>query len=129
VLATRRKDGSLAILVWNLIPQAPGVRSSMGDPLSQSAAQYETAGEKRRLVLKLEGAHKHGRANVTRVDETSGNFRNAYQKTGSPAYPTQDQIQELKRASELMRPETIVVSQNGEISLDLPPNGVALIEC
>ena len=128
VLATRRKDGSLVLLAWNLIPQAPGVRSSMGDPLSQNAAEFETAGERKRLVLKLEGTHKRRQASVTRVDGTSGNFRAAYQKMGSPAYPTQDQIEELKRASDLARPENVVLNQQGELAVDLPPNGVTLVE-
>jgi xylan 1,4-beta-xylosidase len=129
VLATRRKDGSLAILVWNLIPQPPGVRSSMGDPLTQSAAQYENSGAKVRLTLKLLGAHKHGRARVTRVDETSGNFRPAYEKLGSPPYPTEEQIKQFKHASELAAPENVAINQQGEISVEIPPNGVALVEC
>jgi xylan 1,4-beta-xylosidase len=129
VLATRRSDGSLAILLWNLIPQPPGMHSSMGDPLSQTAVQYETAGESIRLSLKIQGIRNIGNAHLTRVDASSGNFKPAYEKMGSPAYPTGQQIGELKRASELAPAETVAVSSKGELTVEIPPNGIALVEC
>jgi len=51
VLATKRKDGSLAILVWNLIPRPPGQKSSTGDPITQNAVQNEPEGEALNLNL------------------------------------------------------------------------------
>jgi xylan 1,4-beta-xylosidase len=129
VLATRRSDGSLAILVWNLVPQPPGVRSSMGDPLSQSAAPYQTTGENLTLTLKLQGVRKHERAALTRVDQAGARFKAAYERMGSPAYPTEEQIEELKHASELAPAEHITVGPLGEIALAIPPNGVVLLEC
>jgi len=128
VLATKRKDGSLAILVWNLIPRPPGQRSSTGDPLIQNSAQYEHKGEPLNLTLALDGAHHHGRARITRVDETSGNFHRAYEEMGSPAYPTMEQIAELKQKSELATAEIVLLNAQKEISLTVPPNGVALLE-
>jgi xylan 1,4-beta-xylosidase len=48
---------------------------------------------------------------------------------GSPAYPREKQIEELKRAGELAHPEAVAISPQGEITLEIPPNGVALVEC
>ncbi len=128
VLATRRKDGSVAILVWNLIPQQPGKRSAMGDPLIQTADQYEQTGETLNLVLALQGAHPHKRAHITRVDGNSGNFRRAYQDMGNPAYPTAKQIEELKQKSQPAVPETALLNAQNQMRIAVPPNGVALIE-
>ena len=129
ILATRRGDGSLAILVWNLIPQPPGVHSSMGDPLSQNAAPYQMTGESITLRLKLQDARKPRRASVTRVDASISRFKNAYERMGSPAYPTEEQIEQLKRASELPPSENLAVDHEGNVTVVLPPNGVALVEC
>lgn len=128
VLATRRKDGSLAILVWNLMPQPPGQRSASGDPMLQTSAQYEQRGEAQNLVLALEGGHSHRRARITRVDENSGNLARAYERMDSPAYPTVDQIAALKRKSELAPPESVSLNAQKQIEIAVPPNGVALIE-
>jgi xylan 1,4-beta-xylosidase len=128
VLATRRGDGSLAILVWNLIPRPPGLRSATGDPMLQAAGQEQRNGDPLQLTLALEGSHRHGRASITRVDETSGNLLRAYEAMGSPAYPTVEQIAELKRKSELAAPEIIPLNSHNQITVVIPPNGVALLE-
>ena len=128
VLATRRKDGSLAILVWNLIPHPPGQHTAMGDPLVQSTDSYQTKGEDLNLTLALDGIHPHAQAHITRVDETSGDFHHAYEAMGSPAYPTTEQIAELKQMSALKLPEVLHVNSQRQISLSIPPNGVALLE-
>jgi xylan 1,4-beta-xylosidase len=128
VLATRRKDGSLAVLVWNLIPQPPGRRSATGDPMLQTAVQDSNDGEPKTVVLRFEGKHRGRRAQVTRVDKENGNLGRAYQEIGSPQYPTASQIDELKRKSELSKPQVLSLGSRGEISLTIPPNGVALVE-
>ena len=127
ILPTRRKDGSLAVLAWNLIPQPAGQRSSMGDPLTQSSAQYGQEGESIHLKLVLDGEHTYRHALVTRVDDSHGSLRRAYQDIGSPAYPTEDQIAELKKKTQLPAPESVPIQQR-EVSLSIPPNGIALIE-
>ena len=127
ILPTRRKDGSLAILAWNLIPQPAGQRSSMGDPLVQSAAQYGQQGESLDIRLLLDTEHPHRHALVSRVDETHGSLRRAYEEMGSPPYPTENQIAELKKKTQLPAPENLAIQQR-EISLTIPPNGIVLIE-
>ena len=127
VLATRRKDGSLAILAWNLIPRAPGHRSATGDPLVQNGAPDTDEGKPIALTLQL-GPHKHRSVSILRVDENSGNMSQAYRKMGSPQYPTVDQIAELKKESQLKPAEIVHLDALGQVNLTIPPNGVALLE-
>ncbi len=128
MLATKRKDGVIAILAWNLIPQPLGQRSSTGDPLVQNAALYDNKGESMTLRLALDDVRSHAHVRITRVDDASGNFRQAYEATGRPAYPTVEQIAELKRKSELKEPETTRLNPQKQISVSIPPDGLALLE-
>lgn len=128
VLATRRRDGSVAILAWNLIPLAAGRRSYRGDMLQDADIQDLNQGKTLTLTLKMHGQHKYKKASITRVDENNGSFRQAYKEIGSPAYPTVEQIAELKKKTEMNAPETIHIDAQGQISLTIPANGVALFE-
>lgn len=127
VLATRRQDGSVAALIWNLIPQDPKERTAVGNPLVQTEGKFATQGESRVFTLQLEGEHKHGRVSIRRVDSDHGDFNRAYQKMGTPAYPTVQQIEELKRASALSEPEITHLDVRGQITISIPPNGIALL--
>ncbi|MGO9936641.1 MAG: GH39 family glycosyl hydrolase [Terracidiphilus sp.] len=128
VLATKRTDGSMAVLLWNLIPQPPGQHSAQGDPALQTGAQYATEGATKEFVLVFEGEHKHLKGQITRVDENSGDLRRAYEQMGSPAYPTMQQIEELKKNSAVAKPENATLTARGELTVNIPPNGVALVE-
>jgi len=128
VLATRRSDGSLSILLWNLIPRKKGERTSMGDPLQQTEDRYSSDGLPVSLQLKLRGKGHHRRAHLTRVDEEHGSAMPAYRRMGSPAYPTAQQIADLKEAAKLPAAEAISINARGELTIMLPPGGVALVE-
>ena len=128
VLATTRKDGSIAILLWNLIPQPPGQHTSMGDPTAQTGVQYTSKGTAKEFVLAVEGEHRHLKAQITRVDENSGNLGRAYEQLGSPAYPSVQQIEELKKMTTLAKPEALTLTTRGELTVKIPANGVALVE-
>lgn len=128
VLATLRKDHSMAILVWNLLPQPAGVRSASGDPALQTGAQWQTQGVSKTIALRIEGGKPRTRVQITRVDENSGNLLRAYEAIGRPAYPTLSQIAELQRRSQIAPPEISHLTPNGEVSIVVPANGIALIE-
>ena len=128
VLATLRTDDSMAILVWNLLPQPAGLRSASGDPALQTGAQWQTQGAPRTLTLRIDGAKPHTKVQITRVDDNSGNFQRAYQAIGSPAYPTLSQISDLHRRSQMAPAEMVHLTAKGEISVVVPANGIALIE-
>ncbi len=128
VLATRRADGSVAVLLWNLIPQDPKQRSSRGDPLVQTEGSFATQGEAREITLRVQGGRRHGTVKISRVDEGHGSFLKAYQGMGSPEYPTAKQLEELKRASQLPEPVVMHLGAQAEIAITIPANGVALLE-
>jgi len=128
VLVTERTDGSIAILLWNLIPLSPGQRTSTGDPTLQTGVQYSSEGATKEFVLAFEGERRHLKGKITRVDENSGSLRRAYEQMGSPAYPSVQQIEKLKRNSEVAKPENATFTARGELTVRIPPNGVALVE-
>jgi xylan 1,4-beta-xylosidase len=106
-LLTRKNDGTLVLAVWNY--GSPG----------------ETVAPKT-FSLQFKNAHgKH--ATISRVDADHGDVRSAYQKIGSPRYPTQAQILALRKAAELPAPEIRNLSKN-ELELTLPSQGLAVIE-
>jgi xylan 1,4-beta-xylosidase len=106
-LLTRRKDGTLVLAVWNYAPP-------------------EQSGSPRKITLRFKNTNqKH--ASVSRVDGEHGDVRPAYEKMGSPRYPTQKQIQELRSAANLSAPEAEHL-QHGELTITLPSHGLAVIE-
>jgi xylan 1,4-beta-xylosidase len=108
VLVTRDRDGSLAIAAWNLV-----------DP--------DKKGSARQIDFEIHGVPPNSRVRVIRADAEHGNTLAAYQKMGSPRYPTQAQVKELNRVAEEMPAENMRLSQ-GLIELQLPVNGVLLLE-
>jgi xylan 1,4-beta-xylosidase len=128
LLATKRNDGSVAILVWNLVPQPPGKHTATGDPSLQTGVQYKEVGMSREFVLTFHGEHRRLKGQVTRVDDNSGSLRRAFEQIGSPAYPSVQQIEELKTRSELAVPDKVSLSASRELNLRIPPNGLALVE-
>jgi xylan 1,4-beta-xylosidase len=106
-LLTRRKDGSLAIAIWNYA--SPGM-----------------SGEPKTVTLRFKGA-KLQQASISRVDREHGDVQAAYEKMGAPSFPTQAQITALRNAAELPAAEVRDL-QNGELTLTLPAQGLAVIE-
>jgi xylan 1,4-beta-xylosidase len=106
-LLTRRDDGTLVLAVWNYAP--PGER-----------------GSPKTVTLHLKNA-KARRASISRVDGDHGDFHAAYEKMGSPRYPTRPQIEDLRRATNLHAPEDRKLKDN-QLTLTLPAHGLAVIE-
>jgi xylan 1,4-beta-xylosidase len=106
-LLTRRKDGSLVLAVWNY-------------------ASPDQSGSSKSITLQLKNTSAK-RAMVSRLDREHGDIHSAYEKMGSPRYPTQKQIQELRHAAELSKPDAIHL-EHGEFTIALPSHGLAVIE-
>ena len=106
-LLTRRDDGTLVLALWNLFP--PG-----------------QSGVAKTVTLQLKDSKAH-RAYISRVDENHGDVLPAYEKMGSPAYPTTAQLQELRKSAELPLAEKQEL-KNGGLTIVLPPDGLAVIE-
>jgi hypothetical protein len=84
-------------------------------------------GESKESTLHAQGGHKHGQVNISRVNSDYGDFNPASQKMGSPEYPTAQQIAELKCASAQPEPEIAHLDGNGQITISIPPNSIALL--
>ena len=107
-LVTKRDDGTIVMAAWNLF--LPG-----------------DAGEEKRVTIQISGSARIHRATIQRLDSSHGSLLRAYAAMGKPAFPTQAQIQELRNAAKLPAPESITISQ-GQLTVVLPPQGLALIE-
>jgi xylan 1,4-beta-xylosidase len=107
-LITRRSDGTLVIAVWNLFSP-------------------EEEGAPKTITFAIKGYARGRRARVYRLDAKHGSLLAAYAAMGKPAYPTSQQIAELRHAAELPAPELESLSR-GQLTLVLQPQGLALIE-
>jgi xylan 1,4-beta-xylosidase len=107
-LVTRRKDGSLAIAVWNLFLP-------------------EQAGSPKTVTLRFKGLPQSRSASITIIDKEHGSPLPTYEKLGQPSSPTPSQIEALRKAAALpaARQQTIA---NGSLTLELQPHALALIE-
>jgi xylan 1,4-beta-xylosidase len=121
-LLTRRKDGTLVFAVWNYAP--PDVPDSSQPQLAQPDSHQPSSSKT--ITVQLKNTHaKH--AVIFRVDATHGDVHGAYEKMGSPRYPSEKQIEELQQAGQLPAPESARI-EHGELNLTLPTYGLAVVE-
>ena len=78
------------------------------------------------MQLEFKGVKPNAMASIARVDEQHGDALALYNKMGKPHYPTQAQIQQLRKGSSLPSPEQTHLT-NGKLTLELPANGLAVI--
>ena len=107
VLVTKTSEGYLALAVWNIAN--PG---STGAPKS--------------VKLDFKGVKPDSRISLSRVDQEHGNTLAIYEKLGSPRYPTEDQVRELREDSTLPDPQYDDLTE-GSYTLQLPVNGLVVI--
>jgi xylan 1,4-beta-xylosidase len=108
ILVTRRKDGSLAIAIWNLFLP-------------------EEAGSPKTVTLRFKGGIAAQSARVTIVDKEHGSPLPAYDSIHRPDSPSVQQIEMLRKAAALPQPQTLQL-KNGSITLRLQPHALALVE-
>jgi xylan 1,4-beta-xylosidase len=108
VLVTRGATGELIIVAWNLV-----------DP--------DKKGSPERIKFQIGGVPSTAAVRVTRADPEHGNTLAAYIRMGSPRYPTRGQVEQLNRVADENAAEELHLT-NGTIELELPVNGIALIE-
>jgi xylan 1,4-beta-xylosidase len=105
-LLTRRADGTLVVALWNY--------AAIGGPRQD-----------RHVALTL----THRAAStvaVQQLDPVHGNFRPAYERMGSPRFPTHEQQAELRAAAALPPPVARPLD-SGKLLLDIPPDGLVLV--
>jgi xylan 1,4-beta-xylosidase len=122
VLASKRANGQVAVLVWNLAD----VKQSNGLPWQN----YERAvvGEPKRLEIEFAGARPGRRVRVSYVDQERGSPLPAWRKLGSPQYIKPADLEMLRRSAEIPPPQMLRLDDRSRLRLDLPPEGVALVE-
>ena len=108
VLATKRKDGKLAIAVWNLV-------------------EPDATGADKTITLELKGTAPNAQVSIMRSDEHHGDTLDAWKSMGSPRYPSQEQIESLKKASQPGPPEVTTLDGN-KLTITVPPMGLAVVE-
>ena len=108
VLVTRGKNGKLIIAAWNLV-----------DPDRKGSAE--------RIEFQITGVAPNAALEVTRGDAEHGNTLVAYRKMGSPTYPTPEQVRQLNRIADEVKPESSHLT-GGIIRVDIPVNGILLLE-
>ena len=106
VLATRMPNGSLVLAVWNY-------------------SSAEQPGASRSVTLKFKGISAR-QAWISTSDPDHGDVHSAYEKMGSPRYPTSAQLNELRKAAVLAAPVKQDLPKS-ELTLTLPTYGLALI--
>src|ERR1700731_1306329 len=105
-LLTRRGDGALVLAIWNYTEIG-----STGKP------------RKGGLTGKKNAART---ASVQSLDAEHGNVHPAYERMGSPRYPTQRQLTELRTAAALPVPVARPL-EAGALTLEIPPDGLVLV--
>ena len=108
VLVTRKANGSLIVALWNIFPP-------------------DESGSAKDFVLHFSNLKGKHAATITIIDRDHGSPLPAYEKMGRPQYPTQAQLQELRKAAALPS-STSRALKAGALSLTLQPQGLALIE-
>jgi xylan 1,4-beta-xylosidase len=108
VLVTRRRDGTLAVAAWNLV-----------DPDRRGTSQS--------VQFDFRGVKPDAQVRLTRADTQHGNTLAAYEAMGRPRYPTIAQARQLNASAGLGAPQALFL-KNGKIGLELPPDGLALLE-
>jgi len=121
-LASRRANGSVATLVWNLAE----VSQPSGVPVPGSARK--PVGKTRRLQVAFKGARPGAVAHIRFVDQERASPMPAWRKMGSPQYPTVAQLAALGKAAEIAPPVAMRLGRGAQIALDLPSEALALIE-
>ena len=89
-------------------------------------APREHAGTAKTVTLHFEGGH-YKRALVSTIDPSHGDVHSIYEKMGSPPYPSEAQIQQLKQAAEIS-PAAERNLKGGELILTLPSYALAVVE-
>ncbi|MBS1814172.1 MAG: glycosyl hydrolase family 39 [Acidobacteria bacterium] len=107
VLVTRRFDGSIAIVLWNLVP--PG-----------------ESGHHKTITLHFDGVRANSSVSISCVDETHGNVIPFFKAMGSPNSPTQKQVQEFNDRSNPGPAERRVLERNS-LTVTLGPNALYLL--
>lgn len=118
VLATRRKDGSIVLALWNYAPPVSTTTSYVRGAPAGPAERFEVD------VAHLAGATQ---ATLWRLDTGHGDVIPAFDAMGRPAYPSLEQIKALRQAARMAPAEHVPV-HDGRFDVTIPPQGLVVVE-
>ena len=124
-LVTRRDDGTLVLAAWNLVEPGAGELGAGNKQVIFDLQGLDLLHTQTKHVLA--GIQIGAKAYVRRVDAAHGDTLDAWKRMGSPKYPTQVQIDELRKDADVGPPEEMPI-HNHRLVLTLPPMGLAVIE-
>jgi xylan 1,4-beta-xylosidase len=117
-LATKRSDGSIAIALWNYAPPF-GTGATYTPPPAN-------IGPAKTFTVTLNGPSPNAAVKIWRLDADHGNVIKTYDAMGRPAFPTRDQIVQLRAAGKASPPQSATL-KNGALTITIPPQGLVMI--
>lgn len=117
-LVTRRDDGTVVLALWNYAPP-------VGDTASYTPGKPR--GTNRHFSVDVRNLAAGAHATVWRLDENHGNAVAAFDQMGRPDFPSRAQIAALRKAGEMAPPQRVEL-QDGKLQLDIPPQGLVVVE-
>jgi xylan 1,4-beta-xylosidase len=118
VLATKTKDGGLAVALWNYLPPI-----GEGDKYTPEPAKV---GEAKTFEVEMKGLPNGSKVLLWRVDGTHGNAIPAFDSMGRPQTPSREQIAELRKAGEASPPESLKL-KDGKVKVTVPARGLVVL--
>jgi xylan 1,4-beta-xylosidase len=118
-LATRHSDGTIAIALWNYAPPF-GTGSAYTPPPAN-------IGPSKTFTVKLTGVSPDAPVKLWRLDADHGNVIKTYDAMGRPAFPTREQITQLRAAGKPSPPQSLAL-KNQTLTVSIPPQGLVLIK-
>ncbi len=117
-LVTRRKDGTLVLALWNYAPP---------DGTGDKYIPPGPAGPAKSFALDFKGVGQNAHARVWRLDRDHGNVVKTFDSMGRPAFPSRQQLTQLRAAARMAPPESMPLS-GGKLSLQVPSHGLVIVE-
>jgi xylan 1,4-beta-xylosidase len=117
-LATRRADGTLVLALWNYAPP-------LGD--TDTYVQGKPQGAYKHFEVDVAHLSAGAKARAWRLDQDHGNAVALFDQMGRPDFPSREQIAALRAAGKAAEPQALSL-QNGRLSLDVPPQGLVVVE-
>ncbi|MGH8153239.1 MAG: GH39 family glycosyl hydrolase [Rhodanobacteraceae bacterium] len=116
-LATRRPDGTVALALWNYAPPV-GITHVYTPGAPKGAMKH--------FDIDVSNFAANATARVWRLDTRHGDVIPTFDRMGRPAFPTREQIEQLRAAGRAAPPETVDVKA-GHLTLDIPPQGLVVL--
>ena len=107
IIATKLANGELVVAAWNLVD--PGEK-----------------GGSRTMQIEFTNVPRDAKVTIQRVDDEHGNVLPKYIAMGKPLDPTEDQVMQLNRQTDLGSPE-LTKLKDGRIELVLERNALWLM--